>query len=381
MRASIYWLLSTLTLGCKDHHPIKDSSEPWPVDESTGLRVATLPPLVKLEQWGDNESTESKLALGYAIFNDFRLSGSQLVSCSTCHLPTQGFTSGSSTDTSDRAYPHLTPVLARNTPSLLNQVYARAFHWDGRPADIYEVWVLPFGEPQMNLTDLPQDDIWTTDDPTAQIRLQQRFTEDVPGYVDWFDRAYDVDIRESTPEEVWDLTGKAISVYMRKAVSVNSPFDRWNQGEKDAMEEDAIRGMETFLGDGGCVNCHSGSLFSDFQYHNLSLTKYDDEGEPIDLGRAKVTEDEADLGKYLTPMLRTVTMTSPYFHDGSVLNLRDAIRHHGSSEARMDPNYDPLLDVVPEFTDNEIDDLIAFLSAIRGEPMDRQYLSVTPELP
>jgi cytochrome c peroxidase len=109
--------------------------------------------------------------------------------------------------------------------------------------------------------------------------------------------------------------------------------------------------------------------------------EYDDNGELIDPGRARITGDDADLGAFLTPMLRSVVLTSPYFHDGSEVVLRDAVRYHSSPEARMDPNYDPLLDLVPELTDTELDDVVAFLRALRGESVPMEYQSILPPLP
>jgi len=372
--------LIALLAGCGPSNKDTGSSA-WPIDAETGLRVNAIPPVPTLDEWDENPSSDAKLALGLAIFNDRRLSGSGFTTCSTCHLPTGAFTSGLEHDLPDRAYPETAPTLARNSPSLLNQVYAPTYHWDGRPSDVFEVWVLPFGEPQMNLTDLPYDDIWSTDDETAQIELKERFTTAIPGYVDWFSDAFGVDIQELEPEEVWHLAGQAIAVYMRKAVSKNSPFDAWNQGDDSAMEADAIRGVELFIGDAGCTYCHTGALLSDFQYHNLSLTTYDDDGEIVDPGRYRVSGDENDIGSFLTPMLRSVTQSSPYFHDGSVLALRDAISHHVSPAAVSDPLHDPILDALPVLTDAEVEDIVAFLKTLRGETIEQKYLTVLPDMP
>lgn len=360
----------------------QEDSGRWPVDPSTGLRIAIIPPLPPLEEWEDNESTEARKALGQAIFNDPRLSGTELTSCTSCHLPQAGtFHSGSAVDLPDRSWPELTPALARNTPALLNLVYTDTFHWDGRPSGFYEVWSLPFGEPQMNLTDIPFGDIWTTDDPTAQIKLKERFVETVPGYIDWFADAYDVDIRHETPEEIWELTGKAIAIYMRNIISRNSAFDKWNEGDDDAIDAQAIRGVELFVGKGACIGCHSGPLFSDFDFHNLSRMHYYEDGTLVDPGRARITGDEADLGKFLTPMLRSVTLGSPYFHDGQTGGLKDAVQYHVSAEARAHPNHDPILDFLPELTDSELEDIVAFLKTLLGEPIAPEYLTVSVAMP
>ena len=376
-------LIISLLFGCKqsDSSPGQEADR-WPIDPNTGLRIASIPPLPILEEWEDNQSTEERRRLGQAVFNDPRLSGSGLTACTTCHLPqAEAFHSANVVDLPDRSWPEAGPALARNTPSLINQVYADTFHWDGRPADRYEVWVMPFGEPQMNLTDIPYGDVWTTDDPTAQIQLKERFTQTAPGYIDWFMDAYDVDIREESPEAIWELTGKAIAIYMRNVVSRNAPFDRWNEGDDEAMGAQAIRGAELFIGKAGCINCHYGPLLSDFQYHNLSRLQYDDSGEVVDPGRARITGESEDLGKFLTPMLRSVSKGSPFLHDGSIAGLKDVVRHLTNGDAQIDPNHSPLLDFVSPLSEDELDDVVAFLVALNGEPIPREHLTLSPELP
>ncbi len=135
------------------------------------------------------------------------------------------------------------------------------------------------------------------------------------------------------------------------------------------------------MGDGGCVSCHSGALFNDFQYHNLSTLVYNDDGTPVDPGRAGITGDEADLGKFQTPMLRSANQGSPFFHDGSIPGLKDTVRHHTSSVSRQDPNHDPVLDNIADLTEDELDDIVAFLKALRGQPLSMEYLTIFPELP
>src|SRR6185369_13379241 len=108
------------------------------------------------------------------------------------------------------------------------------------------------------------------------------------------------------------------------------PFDRWNAGDDAAMNAAAVRGLTLFRAE--CIACHSGPLFSDFRFHNVSTSPPDASGMRADEGRFRVTGVEADHGAFLTPTLRHVSNTSPYLHDGSQTTLAAVIRHLTSAE-------------------------------------------------
>ena len=356
----------------------------WPLDPETGLRVPALPPVPDLEPWPDNPHTEAGFALGQALFNDPRLSGSGAATCANCHLPSAAFQSNAVTDLPDRSFPHMEPVLLRNTNSLLNLVHAPVYHWDGKPADdLYDVLALPLAEPQMNLTDHPAEEIWLIDKSQAIPNHYKRLTMDVPAYIPWFEDAFGVNIVDVEPEELWTLTGKALALFMRKARSTNSAFDRWNAGEDGAISASAIRGVKVFtdMQKGGCIACHSGPLLSDFRFHNLSLALPDENGLVLDEGRKRVTGLDSDRGFFLTPMLRDVTRTSPFFHDGSVASLWEVLEQHLDAPGRLDPLHDPFLDHMGEVTQSERADLIEFLSSLEGEPLPIEMTTVFVDLP
>lgn len=354
---------------------------PWPVDPDSGLRYRSLGPVPPLPEWEDNEATEARHQLGQSLFADARLSSSGTVTCGNCHSPVGYFQSNTPRDLPARSLPELTPNLPRHTPSLLNVVYAKQLHWDGSENDLYEAMVLPLAEPNMNLTDLPRDDVWTLDVTTAKARLRTILTEQVPGYVPLFEAAYDVDLGALDADAVWLLAGKALAVYMRAAVSRDAPFDAWNAGDDDAISPEAIAGFEVFVGKGACVNCHGGPLFTDYSYHNLSLLEYDDDGDVVDPGRARVTGKPEDLGKFLTPSLRHVNKTSPFFHNGAEAVLYRVIEHHAGPASRVDDNHDPLLELIGELDHDDIAHLIAFLKTLEGAPLDLPNLNQLPPLP
>ncbi|MCO4746880.1 MAG: hypothetical protein KC912_18935 [Proteobacteria bacterium] len=366
----IFSILVVLT-GCS-------SVERWPVDPQTGIRVRGLEPVPTLEDWPDNPYSDAKRELGVLLFNDTRLSGSGQTNCSTCHFAPTKFQSNTPFDLPDRSVETLEPVLPRNAPSLLNLVHAPVFRWDGSLGDdLYEQMVIPFAEANMDIADrLDAEHVHDLDFEGAKPALHQRLSVDIAGYVPLFDEAFGVDIRSSTDEEVWTLSGKALAIYMREVVSSDSAFDRWNAGG-EALGDEALRGLELFVGEGRCAMCHSGPLFSDFEFHNVGTAVPDADGVRVDEGRFLVTGDEADRGRFLTPTLRSVARTSPYFHDASEIGIAGVIRRHINP---VDPLHDPILDGVV-LDDSQVDDLIEFLKTLDGAPLSAETTALVIDLP
>lgn len=361
-----------------------DPSDAWPVHPDTGLRVDDMGPVPALPEWADNPATSEKKELGRALFADPRLSGSGKTVCGNCHFPLVEFQSGGPKDAPDRSYPGIEPTLPRNTPSLLNVVYAPMLRWDGSHfTDLPDAMVLPFAEANMNLAPgHTADEVEVVDVPGAQTALQEKLTVEIPGYVPLFQAAFGEDIAGLSPEETWRLAGKAMAVYIRLAVSRDSAFDRWNAGDDGAMDADAIRGLSLFRGKAGCATCHSGPLFSDFQFHNIATSPPGPDGSRPDEGRFLVTQDEADRGAFLTPTLRSASHTSPYLHDGSEVSISKVIARKTSAATRdLDPNHDPLLDTLPELGPDEVEDVVAFIKALKGADLPIEELSVAPKLP
>lgn len=359
-------------------------AEAWPVHPATGLRIDDSGPVPALPAWADNPATAEKKELGRALFADPRLSGSGKTVCGNCHFPVVEFQSGGPKDAPDRSYPGIAPTLPRNTPSLLNVVYAPMLRWDGAHfTDLYDAMALPLAEANMNLAPgHPAAEVGVIDVPGAQSALQKKLTVEIPGYVPLFQGAFGEDIQGLTAQEIWRLTGKALAVYIRVAVSRDSAFDRWNAGEDGAMSEAAIRGLSLFRGKAGCVSCHSGPLFSDFQFHNIATSPPDSKGSRADEGRFLVTQKEEDRGAFLTPTLRSASQTSPYLHDGSEVSISKVIARKTSASTRaLDPNHDLRLDSLPELSGAEVDDVVAFIKALKGADLPLEELSAAPKLP
>lgn len=150
----------------------------------------------------------------------------------------------------------------------------------------------------------------------------------------------------------------AIASFERTLNTPNSPLDRFLAGDVQAMNDSQVEGMKLFV-DAGCVACHNGPALTDSGFHRFELPGSTDEGRFI------VTGDEADMFAFRTPTLRNVAVTYPYFNNGSVADLRDAVQLMGQQMLGQD------------FADEELDNLVAFMHALTGEMPDL----VIPALP
>lgn len=331
------------------------------------LRVPELPPLPPPPTFADDPVTDDKVALGTALFFDRRLSGSGHSSCASCHIPTTAFQDNLRKSTPDRSQPADHPTTNRNTPSLINLVYAPRFRWDGSHDDVLEVLTLPFAEENINVARLPRGDA-RIDVPAAQRALRRTLIVALPGYRRAFRDAFGVDIGALDAVAVWRLVGRALRAFAEQLVARDTAFDRWNAGDDGAMSPAAVRGLAVFRGRGRCIACHDGPLLSDFAFHNISSSPPGPDGRRADEGRFGVTGREEDRGAFLTPSLRGAWATSPYFHDGSHSGLRDVLAWFASDAVAADPNHDLLLGKRLPLDDADIDDLVELLRALRGSP-------------
>jgi len=302
-------LLGALPAQADDHAEYIELFEPLPA----------IPPIPA----GSTMSPE-RIALGQMLFFEPRISSSGVISCATCHNPALGWT-----DRIPRATGHDGQVGERNTPTVLNAGFLRAQFWDGREPDLEGQALGPIqAEIEMNLS--LEDAINRLNE--FQI-YRDMFAAAFPGYDD-----------PVNPRNV----ALAIAAFERTLNTPNSPFDRFLAGDSAAMSDQQVNGMRLFA-DNGCLACHNGPNFSDSGYHRFELPGSRDEG------RFLVTGDENDRFAFRTPTLRNVAVTYPYFNNGSVDNLRDAVNLMGQQMLGH------------EFEEQELDDLVAFLEALTGD--------------
>ena len=136
----------------------------------------------------------------------------------------------------------------------------------------------------------------------------------------------------------------------------DAPFDRYESGQKDALSDAAVRGMQIFFNEGHCSACHAGPLFTDGGFHNIGVGQTE---KSTDEGRFAVTGRRGDVGSFKTPSLRDISRTAPYMHDGSLKTLWEVVEFYnrgGGDNPQLDEDIYPL-----ELTEQQISDLVAFL--------------------
>ena len=287
-----------------------------------------------------NKPTPARIELGKKLFFDPRLSGDGNMSCATCHNPLLGWSDGLPT-----AKGHKSKILGRASPVVTNAAYNPIQMWDGREPSIDSQATGPLKNPNEMHTDIP---------------AMLAFLNATPEYKDAFAKAY--------PGEklTLELVGKAIASFERTVISNDSPFDRWVKGDAKAMTAQQIRGFKLFMNPkkGNCSLCHSGPNFTDSSFHNLGLASFGNKNP--DLGRYKQRPLGIMKGAFKTPTIRDITLSAPYFHDGSAKTLMDVVEHYVNGGI-VKTNLSPLM-TKSNLNAQEKKDLVAFMEALTTKP-------------
>jgi len=275
------------------------------VDDETLWKRATVVfrPLPGDAPSDTNPVTTAKVELGKALYFDPRLSKEGNISCDSCHTLARFGVDQLSTSPGD-AGEHG----ERNSPTVLNAALHAAQFWDGRAEDVET----QAGMPILN--------------PVEMAIPSERFLVDrlaaVPGYRERFAAAF--------PGEAEPLTyaniGRALAAFERTLLTP-APFDAYLRGDRGALTAEEKEGLQTFL-DLGCSSCHNGAAVGGYAFRKFGLSEpyWVHTGSPkVDQGRAKVTGDDSDLYVFKVAALRNVAETYPYFHDGSVTTLEQAV--------------------------------------------------------
>jgi cytochrome c peroxidase len=333
----------SLTLVACGRSPQPETEAPvvWP--EIRGYQAMVVP--------ADNPMTPAKVELGKQLYYDNRLSGDGSRSCYSCHLEENGLTDGRPT-----AIGAYNVALTRASPTLWNIGYHSQFYWDGRSATMEAQARAAWAGGNMGVTG--QDGKPSVNDIAA--RLNQ-----IPGYRSQFQAVFGQD---ATPENIV----MAITAFERTIVANDSAWIRFREGNESALSEEARRGYQLFTGKAQCANCHAGLLLTDLQYHNVGIGM---RAANPDLGRFRATQNPADRGAFKTPTLMDVSKSAPYFHDGSVVTLEEAVDlmlRGGIANPDLDrTNLQPVT-----LTATERADLLAFLRSLNAE-----YNVTQPTLP
>ncbi len=286
-----------------------------------------------------NLQTPSKVSLGKTLFFDPKLSVNGSISCASCHMPKAGY-----------ADPRPVSIGVggkrggRNAPSVLNAAYLDRQFWDGRAGSLEEQAIGPLTNP----VEMKNPSNRSVVERLRKISSYRRAFQEVFGG--------DVSI---------DHIGEAIAAYERTLVTPETPYDRFLMGDMKALSPNAKKGFLIFKGKARCVLCHSGALLSDQSYHNLGVPQTGTLA--VDVGRYAISHDPADKGKFRTPPLRNVALTSPYMHDGTFRTLKKVVDFYNQGGGNSGfKTKDPLL-VPLHLTTQEKNELVDFLLSLTGE--------------
>lgn len=321
----ILFLLSVL--GCKKEEVLETNEDSsYILDIPAGFISPIIPT--------DNQPTKFRVELGKMLFSDPILSRDSSVSCASCHF---GSTMADTTQFSKGIEGR---VGERNTPSIINVAYQNTFLWDGG---------VPTLEQQV-LAPIDNHKEFDFDANEIVKRLQKH-----PIYRDLTIKAY------KQEPSVFTLT-RAIANFERTLIKANSKYDQYLYGNNvNALNDAEIRGMNIFFGENGeCFHCHGGFNFTDNSFRNNGLYEI-----YPDSGRARITQNPADAGKFKVPSLRNVDLTAPYMHDGSIKTLEEVVKHYVSG-GKKHRNKSAIL-VPLKLTEQEQKDLVSFLKTLSNQ--------------
>ncbi|MBT3235597.1 MAG: cytochrome-c peroxidase [Bdellovibrionales bacterium] len=273
---------------------------------------------------------QRKVILGDRLFHETKLSGDNTISCASCHsLATGGV---------DRL-PFAKGIKGQvgniNTPTVFNSGKNFVQFWNGRAQNLEEQAAGPVhnpGEMGSNWLDV----ITKLEKDSAYLKQFKEIYNSGP-----------------TGEAIVD----AIATFERSLVTLNSPFDQYLKGDKDAISPKAKKGYQHFKSL-GCAACHQGQGVGGnlFQIFGVAKSLKDSKiKNPNDLGRYLHTNNEFDRYLFKVPMLRNVAVTAPYFHSGQVQTLEGAIRVMAEFQLGR------------QISDEEVEDIAAFLRSLTGE--------------
>lgn len=290
----------------------------------------------------DNPMTAAKIELGKQLYFDPRLSLTGTVSCNSCH-------NVMSNGTDNRPFSEGVhgKMGGRNAPTVFNAAFHSVQFWDGRAATLEDQAKGPLGNPvEMGMSNGSEQEA---------DRVKQ-----IPGYITEFKKVFG----GSDPVTL-DNVVKAIASFERTLITPNSPYDRFVNGDNKALNPAAQRGLG-LVKSNGCLTCHSGALFDGPQLpigtgfymkfptytNNPYVKKYD---LMADVGRYSATHNPADKHMWHVQSWRNVALTAPYFHNGSVKTLPEAVRVMAATQLDK------------KLTDEQVTDIVAFLDSLTGE--------------
>lgn len=350
---------SLLMVGCKNQsEPITSTTNNNGTPDDPNGTPDVISPIPKdlpaMVIPANNPMTPEKIELGRHLFWDTRLSVNNTVSCGSCHNPARGFSDPNENSVSPGVFQKRGK---RNAMALTNVAFNQHYVWDGRFKTLEDHAPGPIFNPdEMGFSDGTNKDSSGGYSPTGDTTILFRTLDGEPKYNIMFKKAFG-DAKITT-----NRIALAIASFERTIVSHSSAFDRYNNGDKSALNVYAKRGFALFIdpNKANCVGCHNGANFSDGEFHSTGL-----ETEYKDKGRFSITKDQNDIGKFRTPSLRNVALTAPYTHDGSYKDIESLIRNYAVG-GKHNANQDPLVKA-RTLSDQDVADIAAFLHTLTDE--------------
>lgn len=321
------WVVPAVVLACGEESEVVTAEEEayWVIPDNFPL-----PPVPS-----DNPMSFAKADLGRLLFFDPLLSGNRSQSCASCHEPARAFTDGKIRSVGSTG--EMTP---RNAMSLTNVAYNSTLNWANPDVVLLEQQALipMFGTDPVELG-LDGMEAELLDRLRAEARYAQGFPAAFP--------------EDAQPFSIENVV-RALGAFQRTLISGGSPFDQFVAGDRSALSDSAIRGLNLFFSEQlECFHCHGGFNFSQATvhegssvaptaFHNTGLYNLDGRGAypARDQGLLALTNDPADMGRFRAPTLRNIMVTAPYMHDGSVADIGEAIDHYarGGRKIETGPN-------------------------------------------
>jgi cytochrome c peroxidase len=287
----------------------------------------------------ENQMTRAKVELGKQLFFDPRLSATGNVSCNSCHNLMAGGDDNLSTSIGVKGQ-----TGKRSAPTVWNSGFLSALFWDGRAASLEDQAKGP-------MTNAIEMGMSSHDLVVSRLKS-------IPGYIKNFETVF------GKKGLTIDNVARAIASFERTLVTVDSPFDRFIKGDKTSLSEPAKNGFK-LVQEIGCTSCHQGinfagpSLPSGQGFYQKFPTFPDGNYEKKykledDLGRYEVTKSDSDKHMWRVPTWRNVALTAPYFHNGSVATLEEAVQVMAKVQLKK------------ELSNDNVREIVAFLESLTG---------------
>lgn len=310
-----------------------------PMIASSVLLWAQMPSHVPVPK--DNPQTPAKIELGKQLYFDPRISATGAVSCNSCHN-----VMSNGTDNRPVSVGAHGKLGDRNAPTVFNAAFRTVQFWDGRAPSLEE----QAKGPQTNPVEMGM--------PSGEaiaIRI-----EAIPGYRKKF-----IAVFGGSQPVTFEHIVQAIASFERTLITPGSPYDRYMKGDKTALSPAAQRGLQLMESE-ACTTCHNGPMFNGpeqpmgtgfymkfpLNTDNAYVKKYH---LVADLGRYEATHKDSDKHMFVVQSLWNVEVTAPYFHNGSVKDLDEAVRV--MAKTQLDKT----------LTDSQVRDIVAFLDSLTGK--------------